>query len=105
VPPGGLSGGTRAVTAPGARGLELIDDLPPTPLPTSLMGGHGLFTSAVLEAIAGGATDRDRSGAVETAEFTDYVTWRVKSVSRGAQTPWIARREMFGDFVIAPASR
>ena len=39
------------------------------------------------------------------AEFIDFVTWRVKSASRGAQTPWIARREMFGDFAIAPASR
>lgn len=97
VSPGGLSRGGF-----GARGLDLVDDQPRA-VPPSLTGGHGLFTSAVLEAIAGGATDRDRSGAIEIGEFVDFVTWRVKSTSGGAQTPWVARREMFGDFVIAPA--
>lgn len=99
VPPGGgsIPGGT--------RGLELAVEGPPPPLPKTLQGGHGLFTSAVLEAMAGGAPDRDRSGAVEVDEFMDHVTWRVRTTSHGAQTPWIARREMFGDFVVAPARR
>jgi len=35
-------------------------------------------------------------------EFMDHVTWRVRTTSQGAQTPWVARREMFGDFVVAP---
>lgn len=100
VPPSGPArGGSGA-----ARGLELVDEQP-KPLPPSLVGGHGLFTSALLEAMAGGVTDRDRSGAIEMAELMDFVTWRVKSTSSGAQTPWIARREMFGDFAIAPAGR
>jgi WD40 repeat protein/uncharacterized caspase-like protein len=98
VPPGGGSFG-------GSRGLELALEGPPPPLPRTLQGGHGLFTSAVLEAMAGGAADRDRSGAVEVDEFMDHVTWRVRSTSQGAQTPWIARREMFGDFVVAPMRR
>lgn len=99
VPPGGASMTT------GTRGLELAVEGPPPPLPRTLEGGHGLFTSAVLEAIAGGALDRDRSGAVEVDEFMEHVTWRVRTTSGGAQTPWIARREMFGDFVVAPVQR
>jgi uncharacterized caspase-like protein len=99
VGPGGLSRG-----GVGSRGFDLVDTTPKA-LPSSLVGGHGLFTSALLEAISGGATDRDRSGAVEMGELIDFVTWRVKSTSGGAQTPWVARREMFGDFVIAPATR
>jgi len=96
VPPGGGS------LPSGSRGLELALDAPPPPLPRTLEGGHGLFTSAVLEAMAGGAPDRDRSGAIEVDEFMDHVTWRVRTTSQGAQTPWVARREMFGDFVVAP---
>jgi WD40 repeat protein/uncharacterized caspase-like protein len=99
VPPGNASLPT------GSRGLELALEGPPPPLPRTLPGGHGLFTSAVLEAMAGGAPDRDRSGAVEVDEFMDHVTWRVRTTSQGAQTPWIARREMFGDFVVAPMRR
>ena len=66
-------------------------------------GGHGLFTGSLLEALAGGAPDRDRSGAVEVGELIDFVTERVRAASNGKQTPWVARREMFGDFVMAPA--
>jgi hypothetical protein len=66
-------------------------------------GGHGLFTGSLLEALAGGAPDRDRSGAVEVGELIDFVTERVRAASNGKQTPWVARREMFGDFVLAPA--
>lgn len=92
-------GGTRG----SARSLELAweerrPDISSTPRP-----GHGLFTGAVLEALAGAAPDRDRSEAIEVGEFIDYVTERVRSLSIGKQTPWVARREMFGDFVITQA--
>ena len=30
---------------------------------------------------------------------------RVRAESNGKQTPWVVRRELFGDFVIAPARR
>ena len=72
-------------------------------MPDAPEAGHGLFTSALLEGLAGEATDRDRSGAIEVGELIDYVTERVRSASNGKQTPWVARRELFGDFVIAPA--
>jgi hypothetical protein len=38
-------------------------------------------------------------------ELVDYVTERVRAASNGMQTPWVARREMFGEFMVAPAKR
>ncbi len=88
----------------GSRGLELAwDGKAPPSGRAPAGGGHGLFTGAVLEAFTGGAPDRDRSGAVEVSELIDFVTERVRAASNGKQTPWVARREMFGDFVVAPA--
>ncbi|MFO0755429.1 MAG: caspase family protein [Byssovorax sp.] len=88
----------------GSRGLELAWDGKPAPMSaTPSGGGHGLFTGSLLEALSGAAPDRDRSGAVEVGELIDYVTERVRAASNGKQTPWVARREMFGDFVLAPA--
>jgi len=84
-----------------ARGLELAWDGKPPQAPSQ--SGHGLFTAAVLEAIAGAAPDRDKSGAIEIQELVDDVTERVRAASNGKQTPWVARREMFGDFAIARA--
>ncbi|RLB46630.1 MAG: hypothetical protein DRI90_27175 [Deltaproteobacteria bacterium] len=99
VPP--KRGGAQTV---GSRGFDVVwDGTPPARITGSLPPGHGLFTSAVLEALDGRAIDRDRSGAVEVAELIDYVTERVSAASKGKQTPWVARRELFGDFVIAPA--
>ena len=69
-----------------------------------LARGHGLFTGALLEALEGRAPDHDESGAIEIGELTGYVTERVRTASNGMQTPWVARREMFGDFMIAPAA-
>ena len=85
-----------------SRGLELAWEGAPPQVSKPLATGHGLFTSAVLEALAGDAVDRDRSGAIELTEFIDYVTERVRTASNGRQTPWVVRREMFGDYAIAP---
>ena len=41
--------------------------------------------------------------AIELSELIDYVTERVTDAANGAQTPWVARREIFGDFALAPA--
>jgi WD40 repeat protein/uncharacterized caspase-like protein len=87
------------------RGLELAwqDGDKPPPKAVELAGGHGLFTSALLEALGGSAPDRDRSGATEVGELVDYVTERVRAASNGKQTPWVARREMFGEFFVVPS--
>jgi WD40 repeat protein/uncharacterized caspase-like protein len=98
VPPQGLGSSS--------RGLELAwkGERQP-PMSRELQGGHGLFTSALLEALAGDAPDVDRSGATEVGELVDYVTERVRAASNGKQTPWVARREMFGEFFVVPAKR
>lgn len=89
------------------RGIELAwtDGEKPPPKATELAGGHGLFTAALLEALSGDAPDRDRSGATEIGELVDYVTERVRSASNGKQTPWVTRREMFGEFFVVPAKK
>lgn len=97
VPPAGLSSAS--------RGLELAWSGQKPQLSRELPGGHGLFTSALLEALAGDAPDRDRSGATEVGELVDYVTERVRTASNGKQTPWVARREMFGEFFVVPAKK
>ncbi|MDI1437460.1 caspase family protein [Polyangium sorediatum] len=97
VPPDGASGAS--------RGLELAWEGKPKRLQKDLQGGHGLFTSALLEALDGEAPDRDRSGAIEVNELVDYVTERVRAASNGKQTPWVARRDLFGEFMVAPAAR
>lgn len=89
------------------RGLELAwtDGEKPAPKAVELAGGHGLFTSALLEALGGDSPDRDRSGGTEIGELVDYVTERVRAASNGKQTPWVARREMFGEFFVVPAKK
>ena len=96
------AGGT-ATEGTGSRGLEIAWEGRPPRDTSSLAAGHGLFTSALLEALAGRAPDRDKSGALEVSELVDYVTERVRGASNGKQTPWVARREMFGDFMVASA--
>ncbi len=87
----------------GSRGLDLAWDGQAPRVAAPAAAGHGLFTAALLEALAGDAPDRDGSGGIELGELVDYVTERVRAESNGKQTPWVVRRELFGDFVIAPA--
>jgi hypothetical protein len=85
----------------GSRGLELAwEGGRPSRKATGLAESHGLFTSAILEALEGKAPDRDQSGSTELGELIDYVTERVRGASNGQQTPWVARRELFGDFAL-----
>lgn len=63
--------------------------------------GHGAFTGALVEGLAGAAPDADGSGAIELGELETFVVQRVWQLTRGRQSPWIARREMVGDFVVA----
>jgi len=65
--------------------------------------GHGDFTRAILEALHDPDTDHDRDHVVSVAELIDEVTRRVADGSHGQQMPWVARRETFGDFPLAPA--
>ena len=66
---------------------------------------HGFFTGAFLGALADPMTDRNGDGAVQLSEIIDEVSRRVAIASRGEQTPWVARRDLFGDFKLADAAR
>ncbi len=65
--------------------------------------GGGEFTLAMLRALGeeSAQADLNRNGYVELSELVDYVSARVYRRSRGRQTPWLARRQMFGDFSLA----
>jgi hypothetical protein len=66
---------------------------------------HGYFTAALLASLAAPDTDRNGNGFIELSELVDEVTERVADATRGAQTPWVARRELVGDVVLVPAPR
>jgi hypothetical protein len=82
----------------GARGLELTDASKPLVLTNE---EHGLFTGAILRALADQETDHNGNGAIEASELVDEVSTRVARASNGKQTPWVVRRELFGDFSVA----
>ena len=74
-----------------AKGRELSAEAP------SSKGG--VFTNAVVSALADPATDRDANGAVEASELYANVKSKVVTTTSGRQTPWFARNDMVGDFV------
>jgi hypothetical protein len=63
--------------------------------------GHGYFTAALLAALRAPATDLDADGAVQVSELIEEVTRQVARATDQRQTPWVARRELFGDFTLA----
>jgi WD40 repeat protein len=83
-----------------ARGLTIDEGT--NPLVTRASNeAHGFFTGAFLNSLVAPATDRNGDGVVQVSELIDDVIARVSIASDGKQTPWIARRELFGDFAIA----
>lgn len=63
---------------------------------------NGLFTAALLDSLRAVATDRNRDKSIQLGEWIDDVIVRVTERTTGLQTPWVARRELFGDYRIAP---
>ena len=47
------------------------------------------------------AADSNRNGFIEFSELVDYVSRYVHRETRGEQTPWLARKELFGDLPLA----
>ena len=84
----------------GARGLKLVAG---SKAPVAIDGRHGLFTAAILRALEDSTTDRDGDGTIQMSELVEAATSHTIAASVGQQTPWLARREMFGDFGIAKA--
>ncbi|KOR28647.1 hypothetical protein TI05_16535 [Achromatium sp. WMS3] len=65
--------------------------------------GAGFFTHYITQALSAKSkeADRNNNGFVEFMELVDYVSKTVNTESAGQQTPWLSRRELFGDLAIA----
>ena len=66
-------------------------------------GGHGLFTWALTQGIGPKSVEADVNGdqVVEFMELVNFVERYVGELTNGAQTPWLSRKELFGDLPIA----
>ncbi len=65
--------------------------------------GFGIFSYAVTQGLTVKSREADVSGNgyVEFMEIVDYVRRYVDKETYGTQTPWLSRKELFGDFAIA----
>jgi WD40 repeat protein len=70
------------------------------PVPVAGNAGIGVFTSAIVAALASAESDRDGDQFISVSELIDAVIATVAHTTDWQQTPWVARREMFGDFRI-----
>jgi hypothetical protein len=66
-------------------------------------GGFGVFTYALTQSLGSRAKDVDTNsnGFVEFMELVDYVSRYVHRETKGEQTPWLSRKELFGDLPVA----
>ncbi len=69
--------------------------------------GAGVFTHALCQGIGSNSRKADTSsnGYVEFVELVNYVTTYVNRITGGRQTPWVSRKELFGDMPIAEVVR
>ena len=68
-----------------------------------LGGGFGFFTYALTQGLGKKSkqVDTNKNGFVEFMELVDYVKEYVNKETEGMQTPWLSRKELFGDLPIA----
>jgi hypothetical protein len=66
-------------------------------------GGFGIFSYALTQSLGPRAKDVDTNsnGFVEFMELVDFVSSYVDKETKGEQTPWLSRKELFGDLPIA----
>jgi len=66
-------------------------------------GGFGLFTYALVQGLGPRAkeVDNNQNSVVEFMELVDYVREYVDQQTKGDQTPWLSRKELFGDLPLA----
>ncbi|MEE4262198.1 MAG: caspase family protein, partial [Desulfobacteraceae bacterium] len=64
--------------------------------------GAGIFTYALLQGLGekSNEVDLNRNGVVEFMELVDYVSNYVDEATKGEQTPWLSRKELFGDLPV-----
>ncbi len=84
-----------------ARGLVLDTSV----RTTVRADAHGFFTGAILESLGSPASDRDQDGFIALSELIEDVTRRVRTATHDLQTPWVARREIIGDFALVSAPK
>lgn len=95
-----LSQGTGVIVLSSSTGRELSNE------GANFRGGHGAFTSAVLDGLEG-AADRDagnRDGVVSISELTTFVMRRVPELTRNSQHPTMPSTERVQDFPVAVGS-
>jgi len=65
--------------------------------------GAGIFTYSLTQGLGPKSkeADIDENGYVEFLELVDYVRGYVDKATIGQQTPWLSRKELFGDLPIA----
>ena len=65
--------------------------------------GFGVFAHAITQAIGPESrqADANGNGYVEFMELVDYVRTKVDKETDGDRTPWLSRKELFGDFAIS----
>jgi len=68
--------------------------------------GAGIFTFALIQGLSTKSkrVDRNNNGVVEFMELVAYVSSYVDEETKGNQTPWLSRKELFGDLPIASVS-
>jgi len=66
-------------------------------------GGYGVFAHAITQSLGPESkqADTNGNGFVEFMELVDHVRKNVDMETEGDQTPWLSRKELFGDFAIA----
>jgi WD40 repeat protein len=66
-------------------------------------GGYGIFTYALVQGLSTNSieVDSNRNKVVEFMELVDYVSNYVNNTTNGEQTPWLSRKELFGDLPLA----
>jgi len=66
-------------------------------------GGFGVFTYNLIQSLGPEAklVDINGNGFVEFMEMVAYVSQKVHQLTNGEQTPWLSRKELFGDLPIA----
>ena len=66
-------------------------------------GGYGIFTYALVQGLGSNViqVDSNRNKVVEFMELVNYVANYVDKETKGEQTPWLSRKELFGDLPLA----
>jgi hypothetical protein len=91
----GNRGGTMILSA--SKGRQTSLESP------DIEDGFGIFTYALINGLGkkSKTADTNRNGYVEFMELVDYARQYVHKKSGGLQTPWLSRKELFGDLPLA----